>query len=120
MTKIDIATDKTNESWNVELVSSKTDVERGLRYHTKLEAKTGMLFIFKDERLRTFNTVGMNFPIDILFMDSEGYIVSIVKNVKPGRKAIMPPEPAKYVLEIPAGEASEYKIELLNRAILPS
>ena len=110
MTELDIETDNGIETWTVELASAQDEVESGLRYHTKLEPKTGMLFLFLDERPRTFNTVGMNFPIDILFMDSDGFIVSIVKNVRPGRKAIMSVEPAKYALEIPAGEASEYKI----------
>ena len=51
----------------------------------------------------------MFFPIDIIWINEEKKVVHMEKNVPPESfpKIFTPSEPAKYVLEVPAGFSDE-------------
>lgn len=70
-----------------------------LRYHEPPVGKK-FIFVFPDEKIRTFHTVGMEFNIDIYFFDSNEKIVARYKNCKPGIEVISSKKPTKYVVEI--------------------
>ena len=58
----------------------------------------------------------MGFPLDLVFIDSKKQVVDIKRNVKPISfhpgtwKVFKPRKPARYVLEMPAGEADDIRI----------
>jgi hypothetical protein len=56
---------------------------RGLQGHAALGDDEGMLFIFPGEGKLTFWNKGVTFPIDIIFADQLGEIVSVSRNVPP-------------------------------------
>lgn len=68
---------------------------------------------------RGIHTVGMKFPIDVLFLDSENVIVDIVENIQPNRfsKIVFR---ARTVLELPAGTVGESGIEVGDRLVFAS
>jgi len=80
---------------------------KGLLGRTSLEAGEGMLL----EPCRSVHTVGMKFPIDIVFLDRARRVVALFANVKPGvlnrscRKA-------RSTLELPAGSIAAKRIEV--------
>ena len=77
------------------------DIEIGLlRYKTAPKGKA-FLFKFPDEDIREFHTVGMKFPIKILFFNSKKEIVYSAGKVNPGIEIITSKVPAQYVVEIP-------------------
>lgn len=49
------------------------------------------------------HTVGMVFPIDVLFVDGNHCIIKIVNNMLPGKMSMA--AGSKYVVELPAGTA---------------
>jgi uncharacterized membrane protein (UPF0127 family) len=87
----------------VELASAagvaETSKERrvGLLRHERLEAGDG-LWISPCEAVHTF---GMNFPIDIVFLDRKRKVVKVRESVPPRRIAVC--LRAHSVLELPAG-----------------
>lgn len=79
----------TPEDWKVGL----------LRYHEPPIGKK-FIFVFPDEQVRIFHTVGMEFNIDITFFDSNEKVVASYKNCEPGKENISSKKPAKYAVEI--------------------
>ncbi|HZG85519.1 DUF192 domain-containing protein [Paenibacillus sp.] len=57
------------------------------------------------------HTFFMQFPIDVLFLDAHGRVLSIAKRAAPWR--VLPPvRGAASVLELPAGAAETHRIEI--------
>lgn len=46
--------------------------------------RTGLWF----PRCRAIHTFGMRFPIDVAFMDSQGEVCRLIRNLRPGRIAV--------------------------------
>lgn len=49
----------------------------------------------------SIHTIGMRFPIDVVFVDAHGRVKKIVKDLRPWRMAVVPS--ARAVIEMPAG-----------------
>ena len=71
---------------------------RGLMAARTLPRGSGLLF----PRSRSIHTHFMRFPIDVVFLDGENRIVSIVERLRPWRGAAS--RRARSVLELAAGE----------------
>ena len=59
----------------------------------------------------SIHTFFMNYAIDCIFLDSEMKIVSLVANVAPG-KMVWPQFGARSVVEIPAGQLQQVKLQI--------
>lgn len=113
------ATSVTIGATTVAVEVANTDAARslGLSGRTSLAEGSGMLFIFDTPGNYGFWMKDMNFPIDILFIDASGGIVSIAADASPAGYHQDPPQvfypaaPAKYVLEVPAGFAARHGIK---------
>jgi len=92
---------------NVEVVSAKKDVERGLQGRKGVGHNRGMLFVFDHDDRYRFWMKDMKFPIDIIWLDRQDRIVAIGENVPPCLAdpcpVYRPPADARYVLEVSAG-----------------
>jgi uncharacterized protein len=94
----------------VELAYQPADTALGLGYREGLAVGTGMLFIFEGPAPRSFWMRGMQFCIDIIWIEN-GVIQGAVESVCPEppgtADADLPsydsPVPVTYVLEVPAG-----------------
>ena len=73
---------------------------RGLMLTASLEPGTGLLF----PRTSSVHTHFMRYPIDVVFLDAEGRVVSIKPALRPWRFASS--RGARTVLELPPGEAA--------------
>ena len=91
-----------------------TDVERakGLMYRESLPRDRGMLFQFDEMAERSFWMKNTYIPLDIIYIASDGKIVSIARNTTPFSESPIPSfGPANGVLEINGGQAAELGIE---------
>ena len=96
----------------VEVADSKNDQEKGLMYRKMLNKKSGMLFIFKKEKVANFWMKNTYIPLDIIFIKENGRVDLIKKNVKPlNLKTIKSKGKVIAVLEINAGEAEAFGID---------
>lgn len=97
---------------------AETDDQRmqGLMYRESLPDGQGMYFIFEEEANRAFWMKNTLIPLDMIFIDEEGMIVSIQKQVQPCKTPSCPSypsvEPAKFVLEIGGGESDALGIDV--------
>ena len=103
-------------SWDVELAQTIPERARGLSGRKSLDQNSGMLFIISKPARELFWMKGMNFPLDIIWI-RHGKVVDITQNAQPLKnnfKPILykPKEPIDMVLEINAGQADQYGIQI--------
>ncbi|MCF8487821.1 MAG: DUF192 domain-containing protein [Rhodospirillum sp.] len=90
----------------VEVASDPQQRSLGLMYRKDLAADGGMLFLWSDAGERTMWMKNTYIPLDMLFIDGDGYVVKVVANTKPHDLTHISSDfPAKGVLEINAGTA---------------
>ena len=91
--------------------------QTGLSGRECIPEKTGMLFVFERAELHGIWMKDMNFPIDILWLDSAKKIIHIEENVDPNTypKVFYPPTPASYVLEMSSGTVKNTELKLSNQ-----
>lgn len=70
----------------------------GLIGRSRLDVGAGLWL----ERCWGIHTVGVRFPLDILFLGADFRVVGFVRGVKPGRLAVVNAL-SKHVIELPAG-----------------
>jgi uncharacterized membrane protein (UPF0127 family) len=92
-------------TFELELARTEAQQEKGLMERDSMPADHGMLFIFADEKELDFWMKNTRIPLDILFLDHVGRIVSI-HTMKPYDLTPTPSDyPAKYAIELNAGAA---------------
>lgn len=104
-----------DEVITLDIEFSETNYERetGLMYRTSMEENQGMLFIFSAEFPRNFYMKNTYIPLDIIYLDQHKKIVSFQENAVPLNEAGLPSEiPAMYVLEVNAGMAEKWLLEI--------
>jgi len=87
---------------------------KGLSETSSLASNYGMLFVFPEDDLYGFWMKDMFFPIDIIWIDKNLVIVHIETNVLPETypKVFFPSVPARYVLELSAGQSDFLKLKI--------
>ena len=91
-------------SVEVEIADTPATEARGLMYRTELDAMSGMIFVWQDERPRTFWMRNTCLPLDMLFLAKDGTIVGILEQVPTlNDRARSVGCPSAYVLEVNAG-----------------
>ena len=108
--------------FSVEIADSSQEQALGLMFRDSMPADSGMLFIFPNEAPRSFWMKNTRIPLDIMYFDKDLKMVSISANAKPCRVSRCPSypsiAPAKFVLELNAGTASELGVGVGDRLTL--
>ena len=88
-----------------EVVDTPSAQVQGLSGKRCLPADQTMLFVFDRDDDYCFWMKDMNFPIDIIWLNSKKNVVSIITGAQPSTypKNFCPGYPTRYVLEMPAG-----------------
>lgn len=99
------------------LWTAKTDGElyRGLSGVEKLPSNGGLLMDFTVDSNHGIVMRDMQVPLDIIWLDKNKKVIYIVKNAPPElgeSKEFRSTEPARYVLELPAGGVKSSAIKL--------
>ena len=98
-------------SYEVEIVTSPEEQERGLMFRDKLKKKEGMLFIFDSPKKASFWMKNTLISLDLIYIKKNGLIDSIYRDLKPmSLKKIKSKSKVKAVLEIPGGDSKLYGI----------
>ena len=103
--------DLKGQSYSIELAEDDASRERGLMDRESMPTDHGMLFVFQDDAPRAFWMKNCKFPQDMLFFDENRKLVSVQHDV-PACTADPCPAyssgaPARYVLELNAGQAKK-------------
>lgn len=85
---------------------------QGLSGTSMLGSDEGMLFVFENDGQHAFWMKDMQYAIDIIWIDAGRSVVHVEHAVTPESfpRSFMPDTPARYVLEVPAGFATEHGI----------
>ncbi|QWW72466.1 DUF192 domain-containing protein [Rhizobium sp. WYJ-E13] len=108
-------------SFTVEIALSPAQLQRGLMYRTGLAPDRGMLFAF--DHLQTVRMWMKNtfIPLDMLFLDASGVIISIKTNAVPfSHHIIASRAPARYAVELAGGTVSRLGITDGDRVDSPA
>ncbi|WP_435362693.1 DUF192 domain-containing protein [Haloarchaeobius sp. DYHT-AS-18] len=101
---------------SVEVADTREEQYTGLSNHDSLADGNGMWFVYDQERQMTFVMRRMDFPIDIIYVGSDGRITSIhhMPAPEPGQDGnnIKAPGRGQYVLEVPRGYTNETGIDV--------
>ena len=99
---------------NVELAETTSALEKGLSGRQSLPKDHGMLFVFDHEDNWGFWMVDMQFPLDIIWFNSNRQAVFIEQNLSPctpqSCPVYTPNAKAMYVLEVNAGFVEAHQI----------
>ncbi len=107
-------------TFSVKLAVTPRERAYGLMFSPPLAAKTGMLFLFEDERPRSFWMKNTPIALDILFFDLNGRLVKVIPSATPNSLVLRHSGvAAKYVLEIGGGEAARFNLTVGTRLQLP-
>lgn len=104
-----------------EIVTTQADQERGLGGRAVIPPDYGMLFVFPKDDTYGFWMKDMLAPIDMIWLSDTGTIVHLEQDVAPSTypHVFYPDTPARYVLEMRAGQASARGWEIGTRVQLP-
>ncbi|KKW19850.1 MAG: hypothetical protein UY63_C0005G0033 [Parcubacteria group bacterium GW2011_GWA2_51_10] len=98
----------------VTIVDTPDERSRGLSGRKELAPDEGMLFVFETDGVYGFWMKDMLFPIDIVWLSGGWKVVDIHTHVMPSTyPAIFRPRgPIRYVIEMPAGSATESGLKI--------
>jgi uncharacterized protein len=87
----------------VEVAATHASRQRGLMHRGRLPDDRGMLFVFADERPRSFWMKDTPIPLSIAFARADGTILRIVEMEPLSERAVSSVAPARYALEMNRG-----------------
>jgi uncharacterized membrane protein (UPF0127 family) len=91
----------------VEVADDGAERSQGLMFRERLADDAGMLFLYPDERPRTFWMKNTPLPLDIIFIAADGRVVHVAADARPFDETLIPSiEPAQAALEIRGGLAA--------------
>ncbi|GGG58335.1 hypothetical protein GCM10011415_00120 [Salipiger pallidus] len=97
--------------FNVDVADTVAERSKGLMFVEDMPSSQGMLFAYDQERPVSFWMKNTLIPLDIIFADAQGQVVSVHADAIPHDETPIPSgEPAQYVLEINGGLAERMGI----------
>ena len=104
------------QRYKVEIADDDTERARGLMFRDELAAGTGMIFLHDREEPLAYWMKNTKIPLDILYFDNARKLVAQQRDVPPCTAGNACPSypsnaPARYVLELNAGEAAKLKLQ---------
>jgi len=108
-----------NQVLQVQIADTEPSRVRGLMFQEQLPFDQGMFFVFEKPGIHSLWMLNMQFPLDMIWFDSDGKIVHIEKNVPPCKSAletqtctVVNPgtNQALYILEVTSGFVNEFGI----------
>jgi uncharacterized membrane protein (UPF0127 family) len=106
---------------DADLVSSPHDTQRGLMYRRSMPEERGMLFDLRVRENHSFWMHNTCIPLDLLYVDEDGFIVGIVENAPtlddaPRGVGCL----SRYVLEVNAGWTRRHGVKAGQRMTIPT
>jgi uncharacterized membrane protein (UPF0127 family) len=104
--------------FDIYLAVNPQQQRRGLMFVRELAERTGMLFIYGDERYRSMWMKNTYIPLDMVFARRDGSITNIVEDTVPlSEESVTSSEPATFVLELNAGTSRRLSIDKDSRLL---
>jgi uncharacterized membrane protein (UPF0127 family) len=106
--------------FQVEVMRTRDELERGLMFRRFLPKDRGMLFDFKTVEPVMMWMKNTYIPLDMIFIGRSGRVVGIARDAEPLSETIIPSgAPALGVLEVNAGTASAIDLKIGDMVVHP-
>jgi hypothetical protein len=109
-----------NRSYELEVANTRAAEEKGLMERDALPADHGMIFVFASERILDFWMKNTRFPLDIVFADADGRVVSIRQMKAYDLNTTSSIYPAKYAIELNNGQAAACGVKVGDKLAIPN
>ncbi len=112
-----------NHYYDVSIMRSDAEREKGLSGTENLPTDDAMLFVFPLDGKWGFWMKDMNYPIDIVWLNSDRQVVYVVKAAQPSSypdTIFKPGKNSRYVIELASGTIERTGINIGDKATLPS
>jgi hypothetical protein len=111
-----IKTKTGTHGFQVEVMRTDAERERGLMFRRYLPQNRGMLFDFKTVQPVMMWMKNTYIPLDMIFMARDGKVTNIARNAEPFSERIISSGPPAYaVLEVDAGTADKIGVAVGDR-----
>lgn len=112
------ATETGEHRFVVETAVTFEEMRRGMMHRRTIAPGFGMIFLYGDERRRSFWMSNTLVSLDIIYVDGRGVVDSIAHDATPLSERSLPSNgPARYVIEVEAGRARALGITPGTRVI---
>ena len=93
-----------SQTYTLEVANTDAARQKGLMERDAMPANHGMIFVFAESRELSFWMKNTRIPLEILYLDETGRVVSI-REMKPYDRTSVPSgAPAKYAIELNVGQ----------------
>ena len=106
--------------FQIEIANTDPTRELGLMKRDSMPNNHGMIFVFPDETPRAFWMKNTRFPLDIIFLDHDGKIVSFKQMKAYDLTSIPSDAPAKYAIELNFGVIQAAAIKVGEQVDIPA
>ena len=99
-------------SIKIEIADTPETQIKGLMWRRSMDHTQGMLFVFERVKPQIFLMKNTPISLDIIFVGKNGCVINMAENTIPMSDKIYKSQgPIKYVVEVKAGFAKNFKIE---------
>ena len=109
-----------SRTYTLEIAAKDKDRQKGLMQRDAMDDDHGMIFIFAGEEPRQFWMKNTRIPLDILYLDSAGRVVSVHRMEPYVTSGTSSAGPAKYAIELNAGQAAKAGVKVGDHIALPA
>ncbi len=107
--------------FSLEVAATEAERARGLMFRRTLPATGGMLFDFGREQPIAMWMRNTYLALDMLFVDAGGRVVDVLRDTAPLSETLLTPRaPARYVIEVAAGQTALRGLAAGDRLRLPA
>jgi uncharacterized membrane protein (UPF0127 family) len=110
-----------SDTFNLEVAANEHDRAQGLMYRQSMPLDHGMIFVFSNEQERVFWMRNTLIPLDIIYVNAGGRVVSIKQGVPLQEEPTIPSEaPMKWAIELNEGVAGATGLTVGNKLNIPA
>jgi uncharacterized membrane protein (UPF0127 family) len=116
-----IATSGGKRDFTIEIALTPAQQAQGLMFRREMPADAGMLFVFPESREQTFWMKNTYLPLDMVFIEPDGTILSIAERTVPLTETpVASHGNAKAVLELNGGTAARLGLKPGDKVSSPA
>ncbi len=108
------------QTFTLEVADDNSERQTGLMHRRSMAADHGMIFVFPSESMREFWMKNTHIPLDILYLDKAGKIVSIRKLEPLNERSVSSIFPAQYAIELNQGAAAKAGVRVGEMIAIPA
>ena len=109
-----------SRDFELEVARTPEEQERGLMKRDSMPQNHGMIFVFPSEQVLAFWMKDTRFPLDILFLDRKGKIVSMFQMKPYDLSNTSSEKPAQFAIELNAGVAKDTGVKVGDVLDIPA